>query len=421
MKKYITYILIFICIIIITPKVFADDEELEEDINDTAWIYEQIEAASSNVTNEPIINSRAAVVYDRTSGEVIWGKEEKTQRKMASTTKIMTSIIVIEKIENLSQTVTISSKAAGIGGSRLGLHTGDKITVNDLLYGLMLESGNDCAIALGEYVGNTVENFVEIMNEKAKQLGLSNTHFVTVNGLDADEHYTTAEELAKLTDYALKNEKFKNIVGTKNYTVTINGYGKAIDNTNELLGYLDGVYGVKTGFTNGANRCLVTSIKRGNMDIISVVLGADTKKDRTKDSIEIIEYVYANYKIIDVTQDIEKAFQEWKNQNKIETIKGEMKYVDIELSECKSKIIPIKSENIKDIEIKIDSIKIVEAPINKGEKIGKLVLNVNEETRISIDIMIAKDIKKKDEKRYFIEMLSNIKEYWSQIGSTFGA
>ena len=421
MKKYITYILIFICIIIITPKVFADDEELEEDINDTAWIYEQIEAASSNVTNEPIINSRAAVVYDRTSGEVIWGKEEKTQRKMASTTKIMTSIVVIEKIENLSQTVTISSKAAGIGGSRLGLHTGDKITVNDLLYGLMLESGNDCAIALGEYVGNSVENFVEIMNEKAKQLGLSNTHFVTVNGLDADEHYTTAEELAKLTDYALKNEKFKNIVGTKNYTVTINGYGKAIDNTNELLGYLDGVYGVKTGFTNGANRCLVTSIKRGNMDIISVVLGADTKKDRTKDSIEIIEYVYANYKIIDVTQDIEKAFQEWKNQNKIETIKGEMKYVDIELSECKSKIIPIKSENIKDIEIKIDSIKIVEAPINKGEKIGKLVLNVNEETRISIDIMIAKDIKKKDEKRYFIEMLSNIKEYWSQIGSTFGA
>ena len=139
-------------------------------------------------------------------------------------------------------------------------------------------------------MGNTVENFVDMMNKKAKQLGLNNTNFVTVNGLDAEEHYTTAVELAKLTDYALKNDRFKNIVGTKNYTVTINGYGKAIDNTNELLGYLDGVYGVKTGFTNGANRCLVTSIKRGNMDIISVVLGADTKKDRTKDSIEIIEY-----------------------------------------------------------------------------------------------------------------------------------
>ena len=299
MKKCITYILIFICIIAIMPKVYADDEDLEEEINDTAWIYEQIEAASSNITNEPIINSRSAVVYDRTSGEVIWGKDEKSKRKMASTTKIMTSLVVIENVKDLSQVVTISNKAASIGGSRLGLHTGDKITVNDLLYGLMLESGNDCAIALGEYVGNTVENFIRMMNEKSKQLGLNNTHFVTVNGLDADDHYTTAVELAKLTDYALKNEKLKNIVGTKNYTVTINGYGKAIDNTNELLGYLDGVYGVKTGFTNGANRCLVTSIKRGNMDIISVVLGADTKRDRTKDSIEIIEYAYANYKIVD--------------------------------------------------------------------------------------------------------------------------
>lgn len=274
--------------------------------------------------------------------------------------------------------------------------------------------GNDCAIALGEYVGNSVENFVSIMNEKAKQLGLNNTHFVTVNGLDEDEHYTTAVELAKLTDYALKNEKFKNIVGTKNYTVTINGYGKAIDNTNELLGYLDGVYGVKTGFTNGANRCLVTSIKRGDMDIISVVLGADTKKDRTKDSIEIIEYAYANYKMVDVIQNIENAFDEWKQQNEIEIIKGTSKYVDIELGECKNKVIPVKNENIKDIETTIDSIKIVNAPINKGEKIGELKLKIGDETRISIDILIAKNINKKDEKNYFFEILSNINEYFKK-------
>ena len=263
-------------------------------------------------------------------------------------------------------------------------------------------------------MGNTVENFVDMMNKKAKQLGLNNTNFVTVNGLDAEEHYTTAVELAKLTDYALKNDRFKNIVGTKNYTVTINGYGKAIDNTNELLGYLDGVYGVKTGFTNGANRCLVTSIKRGNMDIISVVLGADTKKDRTKDSIEIIEYAYANYKIVDLTQNIENEFAEWEKQNKIETIKGNSKYVNIELGECKSKIIPVKNENIKDIEIAIDTIKIVNAPINRGEKIGELKLKIGDETRISIDILIAESVNKKDEKNYFFEMLSNIDEYFKK-------
>lgn len=118
MKKYIIYILIFICILGITPKIFADDEDLEE-IEDTAWIYEQIQSANSNAINEPVINSRSAVIYDRASGEVIWGKDENSKRKMASTTKIMTAIVVIENVKDLNKTVTISSKSAGVGGSRL--------------------------------------------------------------------------------------------------------------------------------------------------------------------------------------------------------------------------------------------------------------------------------------------------------------
>ncbi len=180
-KKYIASILIFFIIIAVGFPVYADDEDFGEEIEDTSWIYEEIEAASAEVTDEPIINSRAAVIYDRISGEVIWGKDENSKRKMASTTKIMTAIVVIENVENLSEIVTVSSKAAGTGGSRLGLSTGDKITVNDLLYGLMLKSGNDCAVALGEYVGNSVDNFVEMMNDKASELGLTQTHFVTVN------------------------------------------------------------------------------------------------------------------------------------------------------------------------------------------------------------------------------------------------
>ena len=132
------------------------------------------------------------------------------------------------------------------------------------------------------------------MNKKAMCIGLKNSHFTSPHGLDAPEHYTTAYELALLTDYALKNNDFCNIVGTKSYNVTINGYSKSINNSNELLGYLDGVYGVKTGFTNGANRCLVTSIKRSNKDIICIVLGADTKKDRTKDSVKLINYAFNN-------------------------------------------------------------------------------------------------------------------------------
>lgn len=279
----------------------------------------------------------------------------------------------------------------------------------------MLKSGNDCAIALAECVGdNSVENFVEMMNKKAKSMGLKQTHFVTVNGLDEEEHYTTAVELAKITDYALNIDKFKNIVGTKNYTVTINGYGKTIGNTNELLGYLNGVYGVKTGFTNGANRCLVTSVKRGNMDIISVVLGADTKKDRTRDSIKIIEYAYANYKIIDVSENIEDAFNEWKQDNSIQTIKGIKKYINVELKKDTKKVIPISNQNVNDIDITIDSLKTLEAPIVKGKKVGELKVKISKKTRINIDILTSETINKKDEKTYFIEMLSNINKYFER-------
>ncbi len=121
MKKYIMYIVIFVYIIGISSNIYADDEDFEDDINDTAWIYEQIQSASANTTDEPVINSRSAVIYDRTSGEIIWGKDENSKRKMASTTKIMTAIVVIENVDNLNNVVTISSKSAGVGGSRLRL------------------------------------------------------------------------------------------------------------------------------------------------------------------------------------------------------------------------------------------------------------------------------------------------------------
>lgn len=144
------------------------------------------------------------------------------------------------------------------------------------------------------------------MNQKAEELGLTNTHFVTPHGLDNDMHYTTAYDLAKLTDYALKNETFKKIVGTKIGTIQINNNTREISNTHELLGYMNGVYGVKTGFTGNAGRCLVTSVKKEGIDLIIVVLGADTKKMRTEDSIKLISYAYNNYRYINLEEKIRK-------------------------------------------------------------------------------------------------------------------
>ena len=270
-------LLIFVSFLLISP-VYADDEE--HDFSNDFYPVTSSTIDTNNIA--PTINSRAAIVYERSSGTILYSKSENEKRKMASTTKIMTAIVVLEH-SNLSDIVTVSAKAASTGGSRLGLHSDDKISIHDLLYGLLLCSGNDAAIALAESVGGDVENFANLMNQKANDLGLNSTHFITPHGLDNDEHYTTAYELAIITDYALKNDIFCSLVGTKTHTILINNQPKTLSNTNELLGNLNGVYGVKTGFTNGANRCLVTSTKRGNMDLICIVLGADTKKDRTKD------------------------------------------------------------------------------------------------------------------------------------------
>lgn len=172
-------------------------------------------------------------------GVVLYGKKENEKCKMASTTKIMSALVVLENQENLEEKVTISGKAAGTGGSRLGLRKNDEISVRDLLYGLLLCSGNDAAVALAEHVSGSVEEFANRMNEKAENLNLKTTHFVTPHGLDEEEHYTTAYELALISDYALGIEEFEKIVKTQNYTVCINGNQKNIHNTNELLGYLN--------------------------------------------------------------------------------------------------------------------------------------------------------------------------------------
>ena len=292
--------LILIHIIFLNTTCFADDiiEEIENDL---------FLETTNKTSTEPNILSKNSIVIDRKTQTVLYEKNAYKKVPMASTTKIMTCIIAVEN-SNLDDIVTISKKAASIHGSTLGITTNSKISIKDLLYGLMLRSGNDCAIAIAEHISGSTEEFAKLMNEKALSLGLTNTNFVTPHGLDNDNHYTTAYELAILTNYALKNNTFKNIVSCKTTSIQINNSSKTISNTNELLGNLDGVYGVKTGFTFNAGRCLVSSCKRNNLDIIVVVLGADTKKMRTNDSRNLINYIFNTYQYVDVSSVINEAF-----------------------------------------------------------------------------------------------------------------
>lgn len=396
MFKKIYYTIIIITLIMSSNSiVFADDENEEITQEDYVQVINQTK-------DEPTLNSRIAVAYDRKSGEVIWGKDEHKRTAMASTTKIMTAIVTLENCD-LTQTVTISKKSAGTGGSRLGLKADDKITMNDLLYGLMLKSGNDAAVAIAETVGGSVEGFAELMNEKAKELKLENTHYVTPHGLDDPEHYTTAVELAKLADYALQNETFAKIVNTKNYTVTINGYPKSISNTNELLGYLEGVNGVKTGFTNNAGRCLVTSVNRNGFEIITVILQADTKKFRTADSIKLIEYIYKNYEPVNIKEIVDEQFKRWCsiNTSRIQINKCKNNNLELYIDNLDNDVIPIKKTDKDKIQIEVNNIFYFEAPLQQNTIIGTIKLNLDGKTVDVIEIKNKNTIQKKDILDYF--------------------
>ena len=281
----------------------------------------------------------------------------------------------------------------------------------------MLRSGNDAAVALAEHVGGSVQGFADMMNKKAEELGLVNTHFVTPHGLDDSQHYTTALELAELTDYAMQNEKFTQIVGTKSTTININGYPRQINNTNELLGVLNGVVGVKTGFTNNAGRCLVTEVKRNGMDIITVVLGADTKKDRTRDSVKLIEYTYSNYKMYNVREKITEKFNEWKsiNSDRIEIIKGKGDKLNFALGEISVDWLPLQDSKIDNVECEFNTLTTMEAPVEEWTKIGTMVVKIDGEIIDTIDILNTNQVNKKTWFDYFKQCLLTI----PVLGDTF--
>ncbi len=232
------------------------------------------------------LNALSACLLDAESGRVLYGKNETDQRAMASTTKIMTLIVTLENAD-LNDVVTISKNAARQPDVQLNVNTGEQYILGDLVYSLMLESHNDVAVAIAEHVGGSVEGFAEMMNDKAAELGMENTYFITPNGLDAEDengrHSTTAVDLARLAAYAIKNENFIEITNTKSYSFReINGKRSfTVNNKNRFLTMMNGAIGVKTGFTGDAGYCFVGALKQDGRTFISVVLGSGWPPDKT--------------------------------------------------------------------------------------------------------------------------------------------
>ena len=205
------------------------------------------------------LKSDSAVVIDNFTGRVLYSKNKDIKHSIASLTKVMTAIMLTENA-NMSDLIEVPKEATCIGGSTAGVKAGEKISAKDLLYAMLLPSGNDVAYTIGYYIGNgDIKNFAYLMTKRANEIGAVNTSFANPHGLDNELHFSTALDVAKITRYALKNENINEVVGTKSKTVNMGSYTKTFNNTNALLNSYDGCDGVKTGFTNDANRCLIAS------------------------------------------------------------------------------------------------------------------------------------------------------------------
>ena len=226
--------------------------------------------------------AQSAVLMDADSGRILYEKDGSAKLPMASTTKIMTLTVALES-GNLDDVVEVSKLAASQPDVQLNIRTGEKYLLRDLLYSLMLESHNDVAVAVAEHIGGSVEGFADMMNQKARDIGAYNTHFVTPNGLDSDEHYTTASDLALIARYAIQNEKFIEITNTPSYSFSdIDGARSfTVNNKDAFLTQMDGAIGIKTGFTGKAGYCFVGALKRDDRTFISVVLACGWPPHKT--------------------------------------------------------------------------------------------------------------------------------------------
>lgn len=409
-KKFFS---IFLCIFFLNYSLTAFSVEIEDlEILNLEEIENLVYESSADASQEPTLNAKNAIVLERSSNRILFGKSEYEKTPMASTTKIATAIVVIEKESNLNKLVTVSKKAASIRGSRLGLSENDKITIKDLLYGLLLCSGNDAAICLAESISGSVENFAYDMNSLANKLNLKNTNFTCPHGLDDENHFTSAYDLAILTNYALNNSTFKQIVGTKNITVYINSSPKNISNTNELLGYTEGVYGVKTGFTNNAGRCLVSSTRRGNLDIITIVLGCDSKKFRTSDSLKLINYIYSNFEMYDLSSLLSNEFDTFlENDSKNISIEKSYSIPSFYL-DTTTLILPLKKEEFKNLVFKTTSQNSLSASTPSNLPIGNISIFINNDIIADVSIFLENRILPKTHLDFLFDFFKNFREIY---------
>jgi len=337
----------------------------------------------------PEVSAKSAILIDTGSGDIIYEFNSRQRLPMASTTKIMTSLVAIESGFPLDKIITITKNMTGAEGSSIYLYENERFTLHDLLYALLLNSANDAAEAIAIGIAGSIEKFADMMNEKVIELNLKDTNFTNPHGLDSDMHYTTAYDLAKISAYALENEIFteitdeqKHIIYPKNADGTDNKAGaRFLNNHNKMLKLYKDAIGVKTGFTKHSGRCLVSAAERNGTQLVAVTLNAS---DDWNDHIEMLNYGFENYKSVELCRESEYQF----NVNIVNGCKNIMKCENITVE---SASLP-KNISREDIIYKTELPQFIYAPVKKGDVIGKMVFMYKERIVGNAVIVSCEDI-----------------------------
>lgn len=352
--------------------------------------------------NTPLeISSKSAILMDVSTGQILYEKNAHDKLPPASVTKVMTMLLICEALDSgkikLDDKVQISENAASMGGSQIFLEPGETQDVNTLLKGIAVASANDGCVAMAEHIAGSVEGFVDMMNKKAQELGMKDTHFANTNGLPVENHYTSAHDIALMSRELLKHDVIhkylttwmdKVVVGKKQSTI-------GLANTNKLIKHYNGATGVKTGFTQQAKYCLSAAAKRGETHLVAATLGAETSPIRFKDATALLDYGFANYestKLCSKNDNITTLTLEKAEDNKIDLVAKE------DLS------VLIKKGSNKDFEKQVKIYKNPKLPIKKGTVLGKVEICKDKKILGQVDLVTTKDINKAS----YLQMLQRI-------------
>lgn len=337
------------------------------------------------------VSAESAILINADSGECIFAKDADTKRGMASTTKIMTALLAIEN-GDLDAEIKIPDAAIGVEGSSLYLQKGESMTLRDLLYGLMLRSANDAAEAIAITVGGSVDGFAELMNQKAAELGLKNTHFSNPHGLADDAHYTTARSLAALTAYALQNETFEEICSSKKQTLPGD---RLVVNHNKMLFTYEGACGVKTGFTKATGRCLVSAAERDGVRLIAVTLNAPND---WKDHSTMLDYGFFAYEAVSLAK-------KGKYACSLPIIGGDADSVALEIGQDITVCLPKNRDSIVE---RIELMRPRFAPVYAGDTVGRIVYMLGGVEIASAPLCATEYVGAKQPKNTFLDKIKDI-------------